>query len=323
MATTTVALTLAEPMAWRRRRDDALLLIAFAACLLLPVTPALALAGGAALALGLGHGRGAATLRWTRRLLPASVVGLGAGMDVRVVARVGLHGLGYTVIGIVATLTLGRWLGRRLRLPARPALLVSIGTAICGGSAIAAVAPVVQADPEETSLALATVFLLNGVALFLFPPIGHALGLSQSSFGLWAALAIHDTSSVVGAALAFGPTALATATAVKLARALWIAPATAVLGWRSGRRRAKVPPFIVGFLAAAALGTFVAPLHAAGALVAAGARRLLVATLFLVGAGLSRAALRESGVRPLVHGVLLWMVVGGGTLFAVARGWIR
>jgi len=323
MATASLALPSAEPIAWRRRLDDALLLAAFAACLLLPVTPALALAGGAALALLVGHGRAEATRRWTRRLLPWSVVGLGAGMDLRVVARVGLHGFGYTAVGIATTLTLGTWLGRRLRLPARPALLVSVGTAICGGSAIAAAAPVVQADPEETSVALATVFVLNGVALLIFPPIGHALGLSQSSFGLWAALAIHDTSSVVGAALAFGPTALATATAVKLARALWIAPATAALGWRRGRVRAKVPPFIIGFVAAAALGTFIGPLHAAGALVAAGARRLLVATLFLVGAGLSRAALRKGGVRPLVHGALLWILVGGGTLFAVTRGWIR
>src|SRR5262245_51214040 len=148
-------------------------------------------------------------------------------MDLRVVARVGLHGLAYTVVGITATLLIGTWLGRRLRIKRKSALLVSVGTAICGGSAIAAAAPVLKADSEDTSVALATVFVLNGVALFLFPAVGHALHLSQAAFGLWAALAIHDTSSVVGAGLAFGPVALATATAVKLARALWIAPTTA------------------------------------------------------------------------------------------------
>ena len=312
-----------EPISLRDRAGDVLLAAAFVACVVLPITPALALAGGAALALSLGHRHAALTGRWTKRLLQWSVVGLGAGMDLRVVARVGLHGLVYTVIGIAATLTLGTWLGRRLRLQKRSALLVSLGTAICGGSAIAAAAPVLQADPEETSVALATVFLLNGVALFLFPLIGHALHLSQTSFGLWAALAIHDTSSVVGAGLAFGPVALATATAVKLARALWIAPTTAALGWRTGRARAKVPLFIVGFVAAAALGTFVAPLHGAATVVSAGARHLLVASLFLVGAGLSRAALRKTGVRPLVHGSLLWLAVGSLTLLAIVYGWIR
>ncbi|HEX8954342.1 MAG TPA: putative sulfate exporter family transporter [Polyangia bacterium] len=310
-------------MSWRDHAGDVALVAAFAACLLLPIAPAVALAGGAALALSLGHRRAALTGRWTRRLLQWSVVGLGAGMDLGVVARVGLHGLVYTVVGIAATLTLGAALGRWLRLPKRSALLVSLGTAICGGSAIAAAAPVLEADSEETSVALATVFLLNGVALFLFPAIGHALHLSQSSFGLWAALAIHDTSSVVGAGLAFGPAALATATAVKLARALWIAPTTAALGWRRGRARAKVPLFIVGFIAAAALGTFVAPIHAIAPIVSAGARHVLVASLFLVGAGLSRTALRKTGMRPLVHGTLLWMAVGSLTLLAIVRGWIR
>jgi uncharacterized integral membrane protein (TIGR00698 family) len=309
-------------MPWRDRVADVLLVSAFAACLLLPVTPAVALASGAALALSLGHRRAALTGRWTRRLLQWSVVGLGAGMDLRAVAKVGLHGLAYTLVGIATTLTLGAWLGRRLRLRPRSALLVSVGTAICGGSAIAAAAPVLEADSEETSVALATVFLLNGVALFLFPAIGHALHLSQTGFGLWAALAIHDTSSVVGAGLAFGPVALATATAVKLARALWIVPTTAALGWRSGRARARVPLFIVGFVAAAALGTFVAPARSIAPFVSGGARHALVASLFLVGAGLSRTALRKTGVRPLAHGLLLWLVVGSLSLVAVARGWI-
>jgi uncharacterized integral membrane protein (TIGR00698 family) len=306
----------------RDRASDIVLLLAFAACVVLPVTPALALAGGAALALSIGHRRADLTRRWTSRLLQLSVIGLGAGMDLRVVARVGLHGLAYTVVGITATLLLGTWLGRRLRIKRKPALLVSVGTAICGGSAIAAAAPVLKADSEDTSVALATVFVLNGVALVLFPAVGHALHLSQAAFGLWAALAIHDTSSVVGAGLAFGPVALATATAVKLARALWIAPTTAALGWRTGRRGVKVPLFIVGFIVAAALGTFVRQLHPAAGVVSTVARHLLVASLFLVGAGLSRAALRKTGVRPLVHGTILWVIVGSLTLAAIWRGWI-
>jgi uncharacterized integral membrane protein (TIGR00698 family) len=310
------------PMPWRQRASDAVLAVAFAACVILPVSPALALASGTGAALALGHRHALLVTRWTKRLLQWSVVGLGAGMDLRLVARVGLHGLAYTIVSIAVTLGLGVWLGRRLRLRKRSALLVSLGTAICGGSAIAAAAPVLEADGEETSVALATVFLLNGVALFLFPAIGHALHLSPASFGLWAALAIHDTSSVVGAGLAFGPAALATATAVKLARALWIAPTTAALGWRRGRARAKVPLFIVGFLATAALGTFVAPLRPLAPIVSSGARHLLVASLFLVGAGLSREALRKTGLRPLLHGTLLWIVVGSATLWAIARGWI-
>jgi uncharacterized integral membrane protein (TIGR00698 family) len=308
---------------WRERATDVLLATAFVVCIFLPITPALALAGGAVLALALGHRRAALTSKWTKRLLQWSVVGLGAGMNLRVVGGVGLHGLVYTTGGIASTLVIGSWLGRRLRLAPRPALLVSVGTAICGGSAIAAAAPVLEADSEETSVALATVFLLNGVALFLFPAIGHALNLSQSSFGLWAALAIHDTSSVVGAAMAFGPTALATATAVKLSRALFIAPTTAALGWKRGRIRAHVPFFIIGFIVAAAIGTFVAPLRSTTALISVGSRHLLVACLFLIGAGVSRTALRKAGVRPLVHGALLWLAVGSLTLIAILRGWIH
>lgn len=301
---------------------DALLFGGAAVCLLLPVSPALALAGGGLLALSIGHTRGALLGRWTGRLLQLAVVGLGASMDLRTVARVGLHGLGYTVVGIAGTLLLGSWLGRRLRLRPHSALLVSLGTAICGGSAIAAAAPVLEADGNDTSVALTTVFLLNAVALFLFPAVGHALHLSQAAFGLWAALAIHDTSSVVAAGLAFGPVALATATSVKLARALWIVPATTVLGWRRKRERAPVPLFIVGFAVAAALGTFVPSMHALAPAIAGGARHLVALSLFLVGARVSRTALEHTGWKPLAHGALLWLVVGSVTLTAIRFGWI-
>jgi len=218
-------------------------------------------------------------------------------MNLRIVIMAGLHGLGYTVLSIGFTVALGLWLARRFRVGRNTGLLVTIGTAICGGSAIAAVAPVIQAEEHDVSVALATVFLLNAVALFLFPPIGHAVGLSQDAFGLWSALAIHDTSSVVGAGLAYGPRALEVATTVKLARALWIVPVSLAIGfcWKrkdasgvAGRGKARKPWFILGFLVAAALATYVPVLHAPGQILARVAKQGLVLTLFLIGANLTR-----------------------------------
>ncbi len=296
---------------------------------LAPFTPAAAaLLGGAVLALTVGNPLQARTRAWTHRLLPLAVVGLGADMNLRAVAKAGLHGLGYTALSLAIVLALGWGLARWLKVERDAGLLISVGTAICGGSAIAAVAPVLRAKEHEISVALATVFLLNAAALVLFPPIGHAAGLSQDGFGLWAALAIHDTSSVVGAGLAYGPRALEVATTVKLARALWIVPLTLVIGWVVARRQpsapdappVKKPWFIAGFLAMAALVTFVPGLHAPGHLVALAARRALVLTLFLIGAGLSREALRSVGARPFLQGLLLWVLVGSLGLGAVKLG---
>ncbi|WP_257306871.1 YeiH family protein [Geothrix campi] len=296
---------------------------------LAPFTPAAAaLVGGALLALTVGNPRVALTRTWTHRLLPLAVVGLGADMNLRAVARAGLHGLGYTALSLVLVLALGLWLARLLKVDREAGLLISVGTAICGGSAIAAVAPVVRAREQAISVALATVFLLNAAALVLFPPLGHAAGLGQDAFGLWSALAIHDTSSVVGAGLAYGPRALEVATTVKLARALWIVPLTLGIGWLMARREAvsadappvKKPWFIAGFLAMAACVTFVPVLHAPGHLVAVVARRMLVLTLFLIGAGLSREALRNVGLRPFLQGLLLWLIVGSLGLGAVKLG---
>jgi uncharacterized integral membrane protein (TIGR00698 family) len=208
-----------------------------------------------------------------------------------------------------------------------------VGTAICGGSAIAAVAPVIRAKDEEVSMALATVFLLNATALVIFPLIGHALHLGERPFGLWAALAIHDTSSVVGAASGYGPEALLVATTTKLARALWIVPVAFGIGLlyarfhvfdgEAGHAKAKRPWFILGFLAMAALVTFVPALKPAGAWVNAAAKRTLVLTLFLLGCGLSREALKRVGPRPFLQGLLLWICVGAGSLGAIRLGWIR
>ncbi|MHB1847205.1 MAG: YeiH family protein, partial [Deltaproteobacteria bacterium] len=240
------------------KRDPARLLVPLGAalCLWPKVTPPIALLLGLALALTLGNPYLAVTRRLTHRLLALAVVGLGAGMNLVTVARVGGGGVLYTVLGIATCLTLGTLLARALRVSRDTGLLVTVGTAICGGSAIAAVVPVLDAKDEEVSVSLAIVFVLNAVALFAFPPLGRLFHLSPERFGLWAALAIHDTSSVVGAAVAYGRAAVPVATTVKLARALWIVPVTfGIAAWRArgGRARAaggKKPWFILGFLAA-------------------------------------------------------------------------
>jgi uncharacterized integral membrane protein (TIGR00698 family) len=312
-------------------RSTATLLILGALLALAPFTPAAAaLLGGAFLALTVGNPWLARTRAWTHRLLPLAVVGLGADMNLRAVAQAGLHGLGYTALSLALVLLLGWALARFLRVEGNSGLLISVGTAICGGSAIAAVAPVLRAKEHEISVALATVFLLNAAALLIFPPLGHAVGLGQEAFGLWSALAIHDTSSVVGAGLAFGPRALEVATTVKLARALWIVPLTLGIGWLVARRGeaspdappVKKPWFIGGFLLVAAVVTFVPALGAPGHLVGLAARRVLVLTLFLIGAGLSREALRSLGLRPFLLGLLLWLIVGALGLGAVKLGWL-
>jgi uncharacterized integral membrane protein (TIGR00698 family) len=286
-----------------------------------------ALLAGTCVALLAGNPFQRTTRKWTHQLLALSVVGLGAGMDLRTVAKAGLHGLGYTVLSISFTLALGLWLARRFKVNRVTGLLVTVGTAICGGSAIAAVAPVIQAEERDVSVALATVFMLNAVALFAFPPIGHALGLGQDAFGLWAALAIHDTSSVVGAGLAYGPRALQLATTVKLARALWIVPVSLGVGafWRrdaqadptAARAKGKRPWFILGFVLAAALATYVPALHAPGQILARLGKQGLVLTLFLIGANLTRDAVRKVGARPFLMGVTLWLIVLTVSLAAI------
>jgi uncharacterized integral membrane protein (TIGR00698 family) len=301
------------------------------ACLLPWTPPWAALLAGAALALTLGNPCASTASRVSRWMLQIAVVGLGAGVNLAVVARVGAQGLGYTLAGLVATFALGAWWARRLGLGDRVAALVCAGTGICGGSAIAAVAPAIGAEPEETSVALAVVFLLNGVALLIFPPIGGWARLDAHQFGLWCALAIHDTSSVTGAALTRGPEALAVATTVKLARALWIVPIALILrtwfqrGTRRsvGSTRVRLPWFIAGFVGCSAAFTFVPALHPWIGGVAVGARALLTLTLFLIGSGLSRPVLRKVGVRPLLHALGLWVVIGGATLAAIDAGWIH
>ena len=219
-------------------------------------------------------------------------------MNLIEVGHAGVHGFFYTVIGITLTVSIGLAIGRLLGTQRDTSLLVTVGTAICGGSAIAAVAPVIRAKSDDISVALATVFFLNAVALFIFPPIGHHLHLDQAQFGIWSALAIHDTSSVVGAAMQYGSRALEIATTIKLTRALWIVPVTLIIGmaWNRGEDKSRAakpkrPWFILGFVAAAALVTWLPALKPAGHMVFAGAQRSLVVTLFLIGSGLGRSAL--------------------------------
>jgi uncharacterized integral membrane protein (TIGR00698 family) len=305
------------------------LFLACAALMLVPgVSPAVALAVGAAIALTLGNPFPALSERGAPLLLKASVVGLGFGLSLDILLRAGALGIAYTVAVVVATLIVGLWLGRALRVPAETALLIASGTSICGGSAIAAVGSAIGARAESMSVALATVFILNAVALYVFPVAGALVGLSEAQFGVWSAVAIHDTSSVVGAAAVYGPTALAVATVVKLARALWIVPLTLAAAYALGRgggggRQAALrgmPWFVLVFALAVLVRTIspapVVPLLDA---LAAAARIGLVLTLFLIGAGLNRATLARVGGRPFAQGVLLWVAVASLSLLAVGR----
>jgi uncharacterized integral membrane protein (TIGR00698 family) len=284
-------------------------------------SPPLALALGIAFGLLLTHPFPKEAKTYSKTLLQASVVGLGFGMNLHEVLRAGRSGFLYTALGITATMLLGGVLGRVLRVAETNALLISVGTAICGGSAIAAVGPVVKAKDEEMSVSLGTVFILNSVALLIFPLIGGAVGLGQPQFGLWAALAIHDTSSVVGAAAKYGSQALAVGTTVKLARALWIVPLTLGIAlFRRQQAKIQWPWFIVFFCLAALLRTYVslgAPLYEWLTLLAKAGLR---ATLFLIGSGISIATLRKVGARPLLLGVVLWLIVGVLSLLLIRWG---
>jgi len=288
------------------------------------LSPPLALIAGIAYGMTLQHPYHLDAQRLSRLLLQASVVALGFGIPLAEVMRVGRSGVLYTAGSIAVAVALGLALGRVLRVKDSPAYLITIGTAICGGSAIAAVGPIIRASDEDMAVSLGTVFLLNSVALVTFPSLGHAAGLSQEQFGLWAALAIHDTSSVVGAAARYGAAALAVGTTVKLVRALWIVPvsvATAVIA--KSRTRIRWPWFIGLFCLAALANTCFPQFRGVfGELTRLG-RIGLTVTLFLIGTGISRRTIREVGLRPLVQGILLWFVVAAGSLMLIRAGWVR
>jgi uncharacterized integral membrane protein (TIGR00698 family) len=288
------------------------------------ISPPLALLGGLIYGFTVAHPYHLESKRLAKFLLQASVIALGFGMNLHEVVRAGSSGFLYTAISITVAMLLGLGLGLLLHVGKKSAFLISAGTAICGGSAIAAVGPIAEASEEEMGVSLGAVFILNSVALFLFPLIGYVLHMSQSQFGLWSALAIHDTSSVVGATAKYGSAALAIGTTVKLARALWIVPLSFVTA-ASLKSKARVhwPWFILLFVLAALLNTLLPLFNPAfGALHRLGKIGLTV-TLFLIGTGLNKQTLKHVGFRPLLQGLILWIIVGAGSLALILANWIH
>lgn len=293
-------------------------------CLTPWATPPLALLAGLIFGAVAVHPYKDESRRLSRVLLQAAVVGLGFGMNLHEVVHAGASGFIYTALGIAFALSVGTLLGRWLAVQPRPAFLISTGTAICGGSAIAAVGPITGATPDEMSVSLGTIFVLNSIALLTFPAIGAWMKLSQTQFGLWAALAIHDTSSVVGASAKYGAAALAVGTTVKLARALWIVPLSlATAAVKHSKTKIQWPWFILFFCLAAVANTYLFAGAKAYQLLYGAGRMMLIITLFLIGASLSPGTIRRVGPRPLLQGVLLWIVVAVVSLLAIRAGWIR
>ncbi len=288
------------------------------------LSPPLALAAGLIFGLTFSNPYQTEGRRLSKFLLQASVVCLGFGMNLAEILKVGRSGFVYTAGSIAAAMLLGWLLGRWLRVEGTASFLITTGTAICGGSAIAAVGPITNATEEEMAVSLGTVFVLNSVALLIFPMLGWALHLSQTQFGLWSALAIHDTSSVVGATAKYGAVALAVGTTVKLARALWIVPVSVLTAlFKKSKSRIQWPGFIGLFCLAAVANTYLHFLNFAYPTLSHLGKLGLTATLYLIGTGLSVATLRQVGIRPLLQGVLLWAIVASGSLWLILRGWIR
>jgi uncharacterized integral membrane protein (TIGR00698 family) len=303
--------------------SKALFILAFLVAASGLVSPPVALAAGIVLGLNFTHPYPSANGTFARILLQASVVALGFGMNLHDVVKAGRSGFLYTALGISFALAVGLALGKLFKVRGKSSYLITAGTAICGGSAIAAIGPILHADEEEMAVSLGTVFILNSIALLIFPLIGGPLHLSQSQFGLWAALAIHDTSSVVGATARYGTQALVIGTTVKLARALWIVPlALATAALTHSRARVQFPWFILLFCLAAVLNTYLAGFRSSTSALFSLGRLGLTATLFLIGTGISRSTLREVGWRPMLQGVVLWMVVGVATLYFIRTGFI-
>lgn len=282
------------------------------------VTPPVALFLGLAFALVCGQAYPKFNKKVSKYLLQYSVVGLGFGMNLQASLASGKEGMAFTVVSVAGTMLVGMFIGRKLlKVDRDTSYLISSGTAICGGSAIAAVGPVLKAKDSEMSVALATIFVLNAVALFVFPVLGHVLGLDQQQFGTWAAIAIHDTSSVVGAGAAYGEEALKVATTIKLTRALWIIPLALVtsLIFKGSGKKISVPWFIFYFVGAIMLNTYVLDgIPQLGQAISGLARKGLIVTMFFIGASLSMDVLKQVGMKPLVQGVVLWMVISASTL---------
>ena len=317
MKTTTTTATASSSVTARQWVARILFVTLFTASFFLPT--AVALLAGIALAVTLGSPFPVFTKKVSKYLLQASVVGLGFGMNLYSAVESGKEGMLFTIVSVVGVMVIGTLLGRVFKLSRNNAYLISSGTAICGGSAIAAVAPVIDADDNETTLSMVTVFVLNAVALLIFPAIGHLVGLSQEQFGTWAAIAIHDTSSVVGAGAAYGEEALKVATTVKLTRALWIIPlaiATTFIFKKKGKK-ISIPWFIFLFIGAMLANTYLGIPEKVSAAISGFAKNALGSTLFLIGCGLSVQSVKEVGFRPFLLGISLWAVISVSSLLVV------
>jgi len=285
------------------------------------LTPPVALFLGLLYAFSCGEAHPNFNKKVSKYLLQYSVVGLGFGMNLHSALASGSEGMSFTVISVFGTMIIGWIIGYKLlKIDKNTAYLVSSGTAICGGSAIAAVGPVINAKDSEMSVSLATIFVLNAIALFIFPVIGHLLNMSQQDFGMWAAIAIHDTSSVVGAGQAYGEEALQIATTVKLTRALWIIPLALVTSviYRNKEQKITIPWFIFFFILAMLVNTYLFSQNETaveiGNMINSFARKTLTITLFFIGAALTRDTLKAVGLRPLLQGVLLWICISLASL---------
>lgn len=282
------------------------------------VTPPVVLFIGLVFALLCGQAYPTFNKKVSKKLLQYSVIGLGFGMNLQASLASGKEGMLFTIISVIGTLLIGMFVGCKvLKLNRNTSYLISSGTAICGGSAIAAVGPIINAKDTDMSMALATVFILNAIGLFLFPILGHWLGLTQQEFGTWAAIAIHDTSSVVGAGAAYGEEALQVATTIKLTRALWIIPLALVTSviFRSEGKKISIPWFILFFILAMLINTYLlADYPEIGKFIAGLARKGLIITMFFIGASLSVDVIKSVGIRPLLQGVLLWIIISAASL---------
>ena len=295
------------------------------------VSPPLALVGGIVFGFTVLHPYRKEASSLAKLLLQISVVLLGFGMNLQQIVHAGKSGFLYTAISICCAVVLGLFLSKVFHVGGKASYLITLGTAICGGSAIAAIAPITDANEEEISVSMGTVFLLNSVALLLFPALGWWLHLSQNQFGLWAALAIHDTSSVVGAAAKYGPQALAIGTTVKLARALWIVPVSLITatymsrlaksdGTSQHQAKVKIPWFIFLFVGASVLSTYLPRFMGTYLDLNRLGKAGLTATLFLIGTSLSKQTLKAVGIKPFLQGVILWIIVGTASLVAIYTG---
>jgi uncharacterized integral membrane protein (TIGR00698 family) len=288
-------------------------------CITNYVTPALALLMGVLIAQFIGHPYSSKNSKATSYLLKTSVIGLGFGLNITTALQVGKDGFIFTVISIVSILIFGFLLGKLFKVERKTSYLISAGTAICGGSAIAAISPIINAKENQISIALGTVFILNSVALIVFPYFGTTLSLSQTQFGMWCAIAIHDTSSVVGAASTYGDEALTIATTVKLARALWIIPLgfLSAFIFKTKGSKVKIPYFIFLFILAIILSTYVPFIEDYKGIIVEIAKKGLTLTLFLIGCGLNRSLIINAGLKPIIQGVILWGFISIAALWTI------